>query len=104
MAAETKTKKNEEKSFLGNIRSYLGEVRTELQKVSWPSRDDVIRLTRIVLLVTIVTSIGLGALSIGMTLFLDRIGFDYPIILVLLFVAIAIGTWWGFRRDESRKY
>lgn len=103
MAAETKTK-NENKSFLANIRSYLGEVRTELNKVSWPSREDVIRLTRIVLLVTAVTSLGLGALSIGLTLFLDRFGFDNPLILVVLFIAIAVGTWWSFRETESKSY
>ncbi len=103
MAAETKTK-NENKSFLANIRSYLGEVRTELNKVSWPSREDVIRLTRIVLLVTAVTSLGLGALSIGLTLFLDQFGFDNPLILVVLFIAIAVGTWWSFRETESKSY
>ncbi len=103
MAAETKTK-NENRNFLANFRSYLGEVRTELNKVSWPDREDVVRLTRIVLLVTLVTSLGLGALSIGLTLFLDQFGFEYPIILILLFVLIAIGTWWSFRQDDSKSY
>lgn len=103
MAAETKTK-NENKSFLANFRSYIGEVRTELNKVSWPSREDVIRLTRIVLLVTAVTSLGLGALSIGLTLFLDRFGFEYPIVLVAIFIAMAVGTWWMFRENESKSY
>lgn len=103
MAAETKTK-NENKSFIANIRSYLGEVRTELNKVSWPSREDVIRLVRVVLLVTLVTSLGLGALSIGLTLFLDQFGFEYPLILVVLFILIAVGTWWSFRETESKGY
>ncbi|GAB5492935.1 MAG: hypothetical protein Phog2KO_31500 [Phototrophicaceae bacterium] len=103
MAAETKSK-NEDKSFFGNIMSYFREVYTESHKVSWPSSEDVIRLLRVVLIVTAVTSLGLGALSIGMTLFLDQFGFDYPIVLVVLFVIIAIATWWSFRDTESKGY
>ena len=103
MATETKAK-NDDKNFIQNFRSYLGEVRTELNKVSWPTREDVVRLTRIVLMVTVISSIGLGALSVGMTLFLDKVGFDFPIILVVLFVIIAAVTWWSFRQGESKSY
>ena len=103
MATETKTK-NENKSFIAGIGTYWNEVRTELQKVSWPSNEDVIRLTRIVLLVTAVTSIGLGALSVGMTLFLDEFGLDNPIVMVILFIVISIGTWWTFQRGERKGY
>lgn len=103
MATETKTK-NDNKGFLASIGTYWNEVRTELQKVSWPSRDDVIRLTRIVLIVTAITSIGLGALSVGMTLFLDEFGLNNPIVMVVLFVAIAAGTWWAFQRGERKGY
>jgi len=103
MAAETKSK-NENKSFIANIGSYLSEVRSELNKVTWPTREDIIRLTRVVLLVTLVSSLFLGLLSVGMTIFLDQIGFEFPIILVILFIAIAIGTWWSFRQGESKSY
>lgn len=103
MATETKTK-NENKNILQNFRSYLSDVRSELNKVSWPDRDDVVRLLRIVLLVTIVTSLGLGALSIGLTLFLDQFGFDNPLILVIIFIAMAVGTWWSFRQEDSKSY
>lgn len=103
MAAETKTK-SENQSFIGNIRSYLSEVRSELNKVTWPTREDVIRLTRIVLLVTLVSSLFLGMLSIGLTIFLDQVGFEFPIILIILFLAIAVGTWWSFRQGESKSY
>lgn len=103
MATETKTK-NENKNILQNFRSYLSDVRSELNKVSWPDRDDVIRLLRIVLLVTVITSLGLGALSIGLTLFLDQFGFDNPLILVIIFIAMAVGTWWSFRQEDSKSY
>ena len=103
MAAETKSK-NDDKSFIQNILSYFREVYTESHKVSWPTNEDVIRLLRVVLIVTAITSLGLGALSIGMTFFLDQFGFDYPLILVALFVIIAIVTWWSFRDTESKGY
>jgi preprotein translocase subunit SecE len=45
------------------IGGYLGETRDELQKVTWPSRQDSMRLSGIVLAVTIVFSIGLGILD-----------------------------------------
>lgn len=101
--AETKVKK-ENSSFLGGIRTYLTEVRNELNKVSWPSREDVMNLTRIVLIVTAITSVGLGLLSIGLTIFLDQFGLDNPLILAILFVAITLGTWWQFRKGESKSY
>ncbi|MEM9955279.1 MAG: preprotein translocase subunit SecE [Chloroflexota bacterium] len=103
MATETKAKK-ENRSFISSIFTYLREVRTELQKVSWPDRDEVISLTRIVLLVTAVTSLALGALSIFLTYFLDNIGFDFPLVLVVLFIVIAATTWWMFNRGESKSY
>lgn len=45
------------------IGGYLGETRDELQKVTWPSRQDSMRLSGIVLAVTIAFSIGLGILD-----------------------------------------
>ena len=45
-----------------NIRTYLSDVRAELNKVSWPDRADVIRLTRIVLLVTVLSSLAFRAI------------------------------------------
>lgn len=103
MAAETKTK-NEEKSFIANIISYLRAVGAELRKVSWPTREDVINLTRIVLLVTVVTSLGLGLLSIGLTAFIDQIGLEYPYVMIGVFIAIAAVTIYMFQRDETKGY
>jgi preprotein translocase subunit SecE len=49
--------------FVQNTREYFREVGVELRKVAWPTREEVNRLTRIVLIVTIVASIFLGAVS-----------------------------------------
>jgi preprotein translocase SecE subunit len=45
--------------------SYIGEIVTELKKVVWLSRREIAYLTGLVLLVTIVAGIVLGALDFG---------------------------------------
>lgn len=40
---------------------YLRETRAELSKVSWPSRQDALNLTGIVLLTVLVSSLVLGS-------------------------------------------
>jgi preprotein translocase subunit SecE len=42
------------------VMRYLRETRAELSKVSWPSRQDALNLTGIVLLTVLVSSIVLG--------------------------------------------
>jgi preprotein translocase SecE subunit len=46
-----------------SIAAYFRGVATEMAKVTWPSREDTVRLTTVVLAVTVAFSIGLGALS-----------------------------------------
>jgi preprotein translocase SecE subunit len=120
MAAETK--KSEEKdvkekesggSLLENIRGYFSDVRTELNKVSWPDREDVVRLTRIVLAVIISASVVLGTLSVVLAYFmndthfdtvLQNIGLNRTPIFVVLFAIILGVTWWMFRQDDKKSY
>jgi preprotein translocase subunit SecE len=42
---------------------FLKETRDELQKVKWPTRDDVIRLTGIVLVISLVVGLYIGGLD-----------------------------------------
>lgn len=79
---------------------YLGEVNSELKKVSWPSREDTVRLTRIVLIVTIIASLLLGALRIVT----DRVvaaGLVQPIIFIVIFLAVVGGAVWYNRRSRT---
>lgn len=46
---------------------FLGEVKNELYKVTWPSRSDTIRLTSIVIGISIGVGIYLGALDLMFT-------------------------------------
>lgn len=45
------------------IREYLKDTRGELRKTSWPTRQQAINLTLIVLAVTVVMALFLGALD-----------------------------------------
>ncbi|MGD2043477.1 MAG: preprotein translocase subunit SecE [Acidimicrobiia bacterium] len=51
----------ERKSFFARIRDYLHEVRVELKKVTWPTREQMIAFTT----VTLITSVALTAVIFG---------------------------------------
>lgn len=46
---------------------FLKEVRTEMEKVFWPSRREAIRLTLIVIAVSLVIGLYIGGLDFGFT-------------------------------------
>lgn len=56
---------------LRGLRDYLEGVRSEVQKVAWPTREETRRLTVIVLVVTILASITLGVISLLFNLFIN---------------------------------
>ena len=110
MAAETKgeskksQKKNKPKegnSFISGARTYLQEVRTELNKVSWPDRPDVIRLLWIVMAVTVASGLVLGGLSIAFSE-LIKVGVQFPVVFVVIFAAIIGVTIYMFQRDSQK--
>jgi preprotein translocase subunit SecE len=47
--------------------NFLREVRDELRKVVWPTRDEVIRLTGVVILVSLLVGIFLGGADFILT-------------------------------------
>lgn len=51
-----------------NIISFLKEVQEELNKVAWPSREQTIRYTILVIIVAVVVGLFLGALDYVLTL------------------------------------
>ncbi len=55
------------------VTGFIGEVRNELTKVTWPSRNDVIKLTTIVLLVSLVLGLYVGGLDYAFTKLLSII-------------------------------
>jgi preprotein translocase subunit SecE len=46
---------------------FLKEVRDELQKVVWPTRDEIIRLTGVVIIVTVFVGLFLGGADFILT-------------------------------------
>ncbi|MCA9913554.1 MAG: preprotein translocase subunit SecE [Anaerolineae bacterium] len=81
--------------------SYIREVRSELNKVTWPTREEVINLTRIVLIVTLISSLVLGLISALLTLFTE-IGVQNALVFVVAFAAIVIGAIYYSRRGNTR--
>ena len=81
--------------FRGMIEYFRG-VQDELDKVVWPTREELVRLTRIVLMVTIATALILGAIAFAFTeLFI--LGFDNEWVFAVFFAVVAVLTVIGRR-------
>ncbi|MEC9491834.1 preprotein translocase subunit SecE [Flexistipes sp.] len=52
---------------MGKITTFLTEVKEELKKVTWPSKDDTIGTTAVVIVLVIVISIFLGIVDAGLS-------------------------------------
>lgn len=48
----------------GGIQRWFHETRGELRKVVWPTREEALRLTRIVVLISVVMGVLLGMLDL----------------------------------------
>jgi preprotein translocase SecE subunit len=53
--------------------SYIGEIINELKKVVWLSRREIAYLTGLVLLVTVIAGIVLGALDFSFSALVDKL-------------------------------
>jgi preprotein translocase subunit SecE len=85
----------------GGLSEYVEGVQSELGKVAWPSREETIRLTIIVLATLIASSLILGIISALFTE-LFRIGLSLPAIL-LGFMVLAVGAGLAVARVNSRR-
>ena len=61
--------KGQKRSRLG----FVGGIASELKKVAWPSRQEAIRLTLIVILVTAAVAMTLGLVDYGFARFVDAL-------------------------------
>lgn len=50
-----------------SVLSFFSEVKLELTKVTWPKRDEVVKLTLIVLIVSALFGLYVGGLDLGFT-------------------------------------
>jgi preprotein translocase subunit SecE len=46
-----------------SVRDFLVNVRTELGKVSWPTRDELVKATRMVVVLSLIIGVALGLLD-----------------------------------------
>ncbi len=88
------------RSFTG-IRDYFNGVSDEMSKVVWPNREELIRLTRIVIIVTILAAIGLGLIAFFFTeLFI--LGFENEWVFAVFFALVVVGVF-AWNRFSARK-
>jgi preprotein translocase subunit SecE len=61
--------------MIKKIRTFFKEVRSELKKVSWPKKDELIRSTSVVIIMILLTAVIVGVLDyIFYTLILASLG------------------------------
>ena len=58
--------------FVSKIITFLKEVKLEMKKVNWPTRENVIRYTLIVIVSSLVVAIFLGGLDFGFSSILNK--------------------------------
>ena len=56
---------------MGKLLSYFEEVKLELSKVVWPKKQEVVRLTLVVLSISAIVGVYLGGLDYFMTKLLE---------------------------------
>jgi preprotein translocase subunit SecE len=58
---------------IARIREFTREVMVEFRKVTWPSRQELVNSTTVVVVVTVVLALFLGGVDIGLARIVERI-------------------------------
>lgn len=82
---------------VGGVREYIEGVQSEINKVTWPTREETRRLSVIVLVSTLIASLVLGLITLAYSE-LFRIGVNQPIIFLAFFVGVVIIGFVLYRR------
>ncbi|MBI4635131.1 MAG: preprotein translocase subunit SecE [Candidatus Rokubacteria bacterium] len=59
--------------FVARVREFVQEVLVEFRKVTWPSQQELINATAVVLVVTVVLAFFLGGVDIALARIVERI-------------------------------
>ncbi len=86
---------------LRRITEYFAGVRSEVQKVVWPTREETVRLTRIVLTTTVLSALALGVISLLFTE-LFSLGLRSPLVFGVVFVLVLGAFLYYLRRSSGR--
>ena len=65
-------KSNKFENIFGKIKSFLKEVQLELKKVNWPTKQETLKYTFIVIMVSAAVAAFLGGLDFVFTKILER--------------------------------
>ncbi len=84
-----------------SIGEYWEGVRSEMQKVVWPTREETQRLATIVLIVTIISSIVLGVLSLIFSAIIAA-GLNSPLIVFGAIFLLAVVAFGFYLRSSNR--
>lgn len=87
-------------SPLIRFREYLKDVRSELSKVVWPTREETTRLARIVLVTLILSAVVMGVIGFLIGRFVT-FGLNNVAVLVIGAGIVVGGTLYYFRRENT---
>lgn len=59
--------------MFGKFKLFLGEVRREFKRINWPSRNDAIRMSATVIVISFLVAVFLGALDFVFSYILQKI-------------------------------
>ncbi len=59
--------------MISKLIKFIGETKIELNKVTWPTKEESIRLTKMVILISIFFGVYLGLLDYGFTKLLNML-------------------------------
>ncbi|MGE5341331.1 MAG: preprotein translocase subunit SecE [Candidatus Omnitrophota bacterium] len=63
----------EKQNIANRIKGYLNDVKSELKKVTWPSRDDLQKTTMAVIVLSIIFGIYLKFIDYAFRMIVDRV-------------------------------
>ena len=98
--AKITTRSRSADGVLTRVSTYFKETRAEVGRVTWPTREQAVRLTGIVLAVTVSLAVGLALVDYVFAWVIGRImAYDMVVISIVLVLLVGAGLW---RRLSSR--
>jgi len=85
--------------LVARLKAYIKETRAEIGRVTWPTREQALRLTGIVLAVTAALAAFLALIDYVFAWFIARVmGYDVIAMIVAALLAIGAVVWWVLSR------
>ncbi|MBN1179866.1 MAG: preprotein translocase subunit SecE [Anaerolineae bacterium] len=90
--AKAKAKDQKKAKKENAIIRYIKDTRSELKKIKWPTREETVRLTQLVLVVTVVMGLFLWAMDVLFSWWLGGILTSNPWSIGLVIVTLVVGV------------